>query len=386
MQRKVDWMDVSEFGFADKFLESPYRNEVIYVNVERSFYIWDGRRYVPEHASPVKLLHFLEGLVKEVEEQIRQSDIPPKEKDKLRIRLLRLFASRRKLNRLKQCIARKVAVKIDKLDEKPYLINTRNGVLDLETMQLMPHDKSLRITNIAFANYNPAADCPMFKQFLQEILYGDDELVDFVQRAFGYAITGFVDEKKVFYLYGGNTIVAPTLMSIVGGVMGSYYAITTLEHYRKFWRVMWWCRTKKAAEIFQFFRGVRILHLWSSGKPRPLDGETVAGLTRDDWTSVDYGEWHTETYKPTIKAFIVTPCIPDVSKLREITRKRVVVIPLNPKVAPKIDRYFADNILEEERDGIFAWLVEGYRKYRERWLSCSQNLASKIQPWGGDLV
>jgi hypothetical protein len=46
------------------------------------------------------------------------------------------------------------------------------------------------ITMNAGARYDPEADCPRWLRFLDEVFDGDAELIDFVQRAVGYSLTG----------------------------------------------------------------------------------------------------------------------------------------------------------------------------------------------------
>ena len=43
-------------------------------------------------------------------------------------------------------------------------------------------------------------DCPRFKQFLGEVMAGDEEKVAFVQRVLGYCLTGDVSEEVIFRL------------------------------------------------------------------------------------------------------------------------------------------------------------------------------------------
>src|SRR5262249_19505832 len=95
---------------------------------------------------------------------------------------------------------RRIAATIDQWDADLWLLNTPGGVVDLRTGNLRPHqvdDYMTKITAVA-----PGGDCPMFMKFLETITAGDKELQAYLQRAFGYALTGSVKEHAMFFGYG----------------------------------------------------------------------------------------------------------------------------------------------------------------------------------------
>src|SRR5205823_4024963 len=78
----------------------------------------------------------------------------------------------------------------DALDADPWLLNLANGTLDLHIGQLRPHDRADLITKLAPVTYDAGAEAPTWLAFLDRILAGDRELIDFLQRAIGYSLTG----------------------------------------------------------------------------------------------------------------------------------------------------------------------------------------------------
>ncbi len=83
----------------------------------------------------------------------------------------------------------------ESFDRNPTLLNCQNGTVDLRTGRIKPHDPSDSITRCAPVNYVPTAQAPRFEKFLNEIL--DPERAKFVQRWFGYCVTGDVREQKM---------------------------------------------------------------------------------------------------------------------------------------------------------------------------------------------
>ena len=75
---------------------------------------------------------------------------------------------------------------VDQLDQHHTLLNVRNGTVDLTTGELIPHSQGDRITKRANASYQPDSDCSRWHTFLNEIMDGNTELIQFLQRAVGY--------------------------------------------------------------------------------------------------------------------------------------------------------------------------------------------------------
>jgi putative DNA primase/helicase len=87
-------------------------------------------------------------------------------------------------------------------DRNPLLFGVANGVLDLRTGKLRQGNPSDRLTLHSDIRLNAIACCPRWLKFLREIFGGEEELIDFVQRAVGYCMTGDVNEQVLFMCYG----------------------------------------------------------------------------------------------------------------------------------------------------------------------------------------
>jgi putative DNA primase/helicase len=58
------------------------------------------------------------------------------------------------------------------------------------------------ITKIAHVEYKPEADCPLWKQFIREIMDYKGDVISFVQMAAGWALTGDTSEQTLFIPLG----------------------------------------------------------------------------------------------------------------------------------------------------------------------------------------
>lgn len=99
-------------------------------------------------------------------------------------------------------------------------INLQNGVLDLRTMELLPHSPTFYSTIQIPVKYDPSAECPRFRRFVQEIMNGDEELCNVIQEVYGYCLTDSTQAEKAILLYGrgsnGKSVLAKTFKLLVG--------------------------------------------------------------------------------------------------------------------------------------------------------------------------
>jgi len=87
----------------------------------------------------------------------------------------------------------------DEFNADNWLLNLANGVLNLRTLEFVPHDPNLKLTKLAPVTYDPNADCPKWKAFLERIFNGNEQVICFVQRAVGYTLTGSTRETVPLY-------------------------------------------------------------------------------------------------------------------------------------------------------------------------------------------
>ena len=108
-------------------------------------------------------------------------------------------------------------------DNKPYLLNVRNGVIDLRTGEFRNADSKDHITLQIPVIYNPNATCPLFDSFIKQIL-PDKETRNAVLRYLGYCLTGETREQKALFMVGSGGNGKSTLLETILKLFGSYSA------------------------------------------------------------------------------------------------------------------------------------------------------------------
>jgi putative DNA primase/helicase len=100
-------------------------------------------------------------------------------------------------------------VKSEQLDPNPWLLNVKNGTVDLSSGEFREHRQGDMISKIANVEYDPNADCPLWKQFVREIMDYKTDIIKFIQAAAGWALSGDVSEQTMFILYGTRLTANP---------------------------------------------------------------------------------------------------------------------------------------------------------------------------------
>lgn len=101
------------------------------------------------------------------------------------------------------------------------LINFQNGVLRMDTKELLPHSPTRDFRYVLPYDFDASATSPRWEKFLLEVFEGDVELVGVAQEIFGYTVMGgdpFL--HKTFMLYGtgrnGKSVFLKVLQALLG--------------------------------------------------------------------------------------------------------------------------------------------------------------------------
>jgi putative DNA primase/helicase len=264
--------------------------------------------------------------------------------------------SRHRINNALELAKGLLLARPDEFDRHPYLLNCLNGVVDLRTGNLLPHDPSLRLTQLCPVAYNPDATAPTWQRFLSDVFLGDQDLISFVQRALGYSLTGDTSERVFFIAWGSGHNGKSTLFGTVQRLLGDYAKTVATDALLK--------RREQAdthptglADLY----GVRLAIASETEEGKHLATARVKALTGRDRIKARYMRKDYFEFEPTAKIWLFTNHRPVISDTTPAMWKRLILIPFRAHFdpdSPQCDKRMPEK-LWAEREGILAWLVQG---------------------------
>ncbi|HEX5269464.1 MAG TPA: phage/plasmid primase, P4 family, partial [Gemmataceae bacterium] len=255
-----------------------------------------------------------------------------------------------------------VPVTPSNLDTDPWLLNVRNGTLDLRTGQLLDARRADLITKLCAANYDPEATCPLFMRFLGMIFSGDAALIRYVQKLFGYALTGDTREQILTVFWGSGANGKSTLINLMLDLLGEDYAI-------KASRDLFMARKADShpAQLARLF-GKRLVVAVETADGERLDEALVKELTGGDPITARRMREDPWQFTPTHKAVLVTNHRPEIKGTDHAIWRRIRLVPFKVRIPDAEQDKDLLAKLRQELPGILAWCVAGCSMWQEEGL------------------
>lgn len=254
-------------------------------------------------------------------------------------------------------------VRTEDFDRNKYLLNLRNGVIDLRTFNVLEHDSDMLLSKVCNVEYIPDAKSDLWETFLNEILENDQEKKEYLQRLFGYALTGDNVREECYLLYGKTTRNGKsTLLRVIETMMGTYAMSIKPESLaqRK-------TDGRTASGDIARLKGCRFLHCSEPQKGMILDVALLKALTgRDIITARNLYERDFE-FIPVFKLFFNSNVRPQVNDMTLFNSGRIKVIEFNKHFSDEEQDVFLKDKLEtpENMSAILNWCLEGLKRYYE---------------------
>jgi putative DNA primase/helicase len=259
----------------------------------------------------------------------------------------------------------------DEMDRDHMLLNCPNGTLDLRTFQLREPRREDLITKLCRTEYDPEATCPVWENFLAEILPatgdaaeqpGDLEMIRFVQRLLGYGITGDVSEQILPVFWGKGANGKSTLLNALLELLGEDYAIKAPTDLLL---AKGEVHPTERADLF----GRRLVVCVETEENRRLAEVLVKELTGGDRIRARRMREDFWEFSPTHKVILCTNHKPQVRGTDHALWRRLLLVPFTVTIhRERQDKRLPDK-LRAEYPGILAWLVRGCREWQEHGLA-----------------
>lgn len=240
-------------------------------------------------------------------------------------------------------------------DKDPLLLNCLNGTLNLQTGEFYPHKKEDYITKMANVEYDPKAQCPMWLQFLEEIMAGSREKILYLQKAVGYSLTGDTSERCFFLCYGIKNNGKSTFLSVIKQILGDYAKETPIES-------LMLKHGERIPNDIARLRGARLVTAREGEEGQRFNASLIKTMTggTDIMTArflhAEFFEFH-----PQFKLWLATNHKPIIRATDAAMWERVRLVPFTVIIPEeRQDKHLAEKLIEEA-PGILNWALEGCR-------------------------
>lgn len=270
------------------------------------------------------------------------------------------------------------------LNTDTFKFNCANGVIDLRTGELLPHNRDYLITNFSNVEYDPNEQCPTWIAFLESVMRDEKgkvkhELIDFLQKAIGYTLTGDTREQSVFFLWGNGRNGKSTFINIVKDILGDYGKQTNADTF-----------TAKVHDSginndIARLSGARFVSAVESEDGQRLSESLIKQLTGGEPITARFLRKEFFEFLPQFKIFFTTNHKPIVKGSDEGIWRRIKLIPFTYTI-PKseVDTSLPEK-LRVELPGILNWAVQGCLKWQQEGLGEPEEVKQATQGYKDEM-
>lgn len=246
-------------------------------------------------------------------------------------------------------------------DKDTMLMNTENGYVDLANGVLHEHDISKMFSQQANTEFTEKIDAPEWEQFLEDIFASDFELINYIQKAVGYSLTGSTREQAMFILHGngrnGKSLFLETISDILGTYAKTMQANSIMVK-----------QTNGVNTDIARLKGARLVTSSEPNEGFRLDEGLLKQLTGGDKVTARklYGDEF--EFNPQFKLWLATNHKPIVRGTDDGIWRRLILVPFNVQIPDhKVDKDLKYK-LQREASGILNWAVDGCLKWQREGL------------------
>lgn len=350
-----------EIGIGNAFAD--YFKPIARFNRSRGiWYVYDGKVWQPDEGglAVAELAKLLADRLYTFALQIKDEDT----RNRYIKRVLKLQQRKNRRTMLED--AKSVhPISFSAFDRNKYLFNCENGTLDLDTLEFRGHDPKDFITKMSHVTYDPDATSPRWIQFIDEVMEGNVAVARYLQKCFGYSMTGDNSQHYLFIMNGpktrnGKTTTIDTILKVMGEYGRSAKPDMLAASYFK------GPSNGAPSEDVARLAGARFVGIAEMEEKLMLNASLAKLLTGGNIITARFLHENSFEFEMQAKIFIDTNHLPVITDQTLFESGRIKIIPFNRHFKPKErDLRLGEKLgSPESLSGILNWCIEGYRLYK----------------------
>lgn len=343
---------LDDTGNAYRFRDA-YHTEVKFDHINKYWMIWTGQRWCEDQTGEIKRR------ADELLENLRQEAGPGEDKEgnetmMKHIRRTRSSKAKKAMIEETQHLPG-IPILPNELDRYKDAINVQNGIVDLKTGKLRPHDRRLKMSLLAEVEYIEGAKCPLWLKFMDEITQGDKELQLYIQRMVGYFLTGSTAEQCLFFLYGTGSNGKSTFVNMISSLFGDYTKNAQSDTIMRADRG----NASSARSDIARLKSVRLVTTSEPSGGCVLDEALVKTMTGEDVITARRLYKEEFQFRPEFKIVMATNVKPIIKHSDHGIWRRVRMLPFVAQIPDERKDIHLAEKLQAEKAGIFQWALLG---------------------------
>src|SRR6187399_986420 len=245
---------------------------------------------------------------------------------------------------------RRHAATISQWDADIWLLNTPAGVVDLRTGATTAGQRDAHMTKITAVS--SGGQCPTWLSFLGMATDQNVELIAFLKRMAGYALTGSTRDHALFFVYGTGGNGKGTFLNTLQWIMGDYAKAAPAEMFTE---------RKHDAHPTELARlmGARLVAAQETEEGKRWAEARICALTGGDPITAHFMRQDDFEFIPQFKLIMAGNHKPGLRNVTEAIKRRLHIVPFTVTVPPEKRDVGLSDKLKAEAAGILQWCIEG---------------------------
>lgn len=233
-------------------------------------------------------------------------------------------------------------------------LTLRNGLFNLSDEKLYPHSAEVFTTNELPYDFDPEADCPRFKKYLDEVFFDDKELISFIQEAVGYTLYKGIPLPALFFLIGPGSNGKSVFMDVLIYLLGEHNTCSISLN-----------NLSEPIYLSDLFG--KMLNISAETPQRKkFNTDIIKAVVAGDMVTGKALYKDPFRFRPFAKHFLSMNKEPAIDDTTHGMWRRIYIIPFMRKFSKtEMDTDLREK-LKKELPGILNWALEGYRKLRKK--------------------
>lgn len=353
---------------------------ILKYNTSMGWLIWNGMYWEEDRQARIRILadESIKDLYKYKNNVIKQYGLESKQNKAYYDWLCKSRNTGRKDNMIKEAQnSSKICVLPEKFDKNPFLLNCKNGTIDLKTGQLASHKKEDLMTRIIDIDFDKKAKAPIWEKFLNRIFNENKELISFLQRSIGYSLTGSIKEQCIFILHGVGKNGKSTFLDTIRAMVGGYAKNANSSVFMR--------NEKQSLEEVARLQGARFVTTTEPEEGEKFSESFIKQATGGEPLTARHLYKSSFEYIPEFKIWMGTNHKPKIggSDLGIWRRIRLVpftvIIPEEERDPDLVDK------LKAELPGVLNWAIEGCRLWQQSGLKEPAEVLAATSEYRGEM-